>query len=796
VRAHVVSDDRSSVLAPLVGAGLVATTLAVAPGVPHSFETPKEAVVALTVGAGLVLAAFGPTVAPPRAVLAPLAAFVAIGVAASAVAGVWTHAVVLDGVGVLLFVLGITALASTAARAQVARLLVIIASVEAVLAAVQLALGPAALVILGSAPRRAYAFGTLGVPNWVGALCAMALPPVLLAPSRRRLDSILVALLVVGLVVSGSRAAWLAALGAVALVGTRGAGRALVAGAIAGGLLVAATAAQLGHGPGSVSGRLLIWRATAGMIAAHPVLGVGPGGFAGAYPAALHDVMRADPHGGFAPSGFVVHPHDLLLGVTAERGVVGLAAFLWLVVATIRVGRSRDPTDWTRSAAAGTLAAFFVYGLFDHPFASTALAMTAWLAAAAWIAPDEAAASRPTPGPIRLALAVAGIAVAAYGLAALSADRRLAVAWEAAAGGDAARAAEVAATVRVGPARDDAYRVRGLAALGAGEPTAAFDFLAAAGRTVADADLFYATAAARTRSGDLDGGLTLLERLAVALPDLVGPHVVGAELRRDAGADGVDEALSRALGEARETAPNPRLDVLVALAAARRRDRRVGDAGAPLVVVDAGHGGDAAGARGDGGAVEKDITLQLAKPLAAALRARGARVVLTRARDQAVPLDARARVANTLGADLFLSLHANATSDPAARGIEIYLRASDFEPEAFPQLSVRDRALLVNVLPDGFGRAVAARRTLDRCALDAAVKIGEQLAPAAGVVPAILPARFYLLRQVQAPAVLVELGYLTNRDDARRLRRPSYRRALATALADGAMRTLAAGCRP
>jgi hypothetical protein len=191
-------------LPALLAAGLVAAALAVVPSLPHAFEAPKDAVVCLVVGTGLSLAAVRPTAALPRALAAPLVGFLTSGVAASAAAGLWTHALVMDAVGALLFVLGVTALGVPAARAQLGRALVVIAGAEAALAAVQLALGPAALHLLGSAPRRAYAFGTLGVANWVGALAAMALPPALLAPSRRRLDTLLLALLAVGLVVSGS----------------------------------------------------------------------------------------------------------------------------------------------------------------------------------------------------------------------------------------------------------------------------------------------------------------------------------------------------------------------------------------------------------------------------------------------------------------------------------------------------------------------------------------------------------------------------------------------------------------
>src|SRR5919204_355075 len=86
VCAPVVSRASSPVLPALVASGLIAATLAVVPGLPHAFETPKDAVACLVVGIGLTLAAAGPAVALPAAVAAPLVAFLASGLAAGAAA--------------------------------------------------------------------------------------------------------------------------------------------------------------------------------------------------------------------------------------------------------------------------------------------------------------------------------------------------------------------------------------------------------------------------------------------------------------------------------------------------------------------------------------------------------------------------------------------------------------------------------------------------------------------------------------------------------------------------------------
>src|SRR5262249_32787885 len=151
----------------------------VLPGLPHSFETPKEAILCLTVGIGIAVAVVGGVRRPPAGIAGPGLAFVGAGVAASAGHRAWRHPVT-RGVGeVLLFALGLSAFGAPEARTAFVRAVVATAAAEAVLAAVGVLAGPAAVLLVGSAPRRLYALGTLGVPNWVGALDAMALAPAL-----------------------------------------------------------------------------------------------------------------------------------------------------------------------------------------------------------------------------------------------------------------------------------------------------------------------------------------------------------------------------------------------------------------------------------------------------------------------------------------------------------------------------------------------------------------------------------------------------------------------------------------
>ncbi len=90
------------------------------------------------------------------------------------------------------------------------------------------------------------------------------------------------------------------------------------------------------------------------------------------------------------------------------------------------------------------------------------------------------------------------------------------------------------------------------------------------------------------------------------------------------------------------------------------------------VVIDPGHGGADVGSTGSGGTKEKDYTLQLARRVKATIEGRlGLRVLLTRDSDEDVPLDRRTALANNNKADLFVSLHANASVRPAVRGAQV-----------------------------------------------------------------------------------------------------------------------------
>ena len=213
-----------------------------------------------------------------------------------------------------------------------------------------------------------------------------------------------------------------------------------------------------------------------------------------------------------------------------------------------------------------------------------------------------------------------------------------------------------------------------------------------------------------------------------------------------------------------------------------------------VVALDAGHGGSDDGTRGSDGTLEKDITLSVTRRLRDAIEQRlGLRVVLTRGRDDTVPLDARAAGANNNKADLFISLHVNASIRPAATGAGVsYLSMDEYGPEA-RELAGRE-AQLVPVIGGG-------HRTIDLVEWDVAqVRYLDQSARLAGIVHEELSRRipmstrgvqeapFRVLVGANMPAVLVEMGFITNPEDGQRLTSARFQNAVADALVDSILR--------
>ena len=195
------------------------------------------------------------------------------------------------------------------------------------------------------------------------------------------------------------------------------------------------------------------------------------------------------------------------------------------------------------------------------------------------------------------------------------------------------------------------------------------------------------------------------------------------------------------------------------------------------IVLDPGHGGDENGAEGPTGLLEKDVVLEVARRLRLHLQRRGYDVHLTRSRDVNVPLEERTAVANNRQADLFISLHANASTGRSARGAEIYYlsldRADQAREETEPAsayVSPRDRDdPLKMILWDMAQSAWLARSgRLAEIIQDEFNRVLD--IPDRGVKQA----PFRILVGATMPAVLVEIGFISNSEEEERMRDPDF----------------------
>lgn len=183
-------------------------------------------------------------------------------------------------------------------------------------------------------------------------------------------------------------------------------------------------------------------------------------------------------------------------------------------------------------------------------------------------------------------------------------------------------------------------------------------------------------------------------------------------------------------------------------------------AGGFRVVIDPGHGGKDPGAISVHGTYEKTINLAVAKNLASQLEARGLRVTLTRETDRFISLDERAAIANRAGADLFVSIHSDSSENRRAKGCTVYV--------------CRDAAA---------------------ASVQAASAVTGAVSRAGLTSRGVRRADYRVLTRTQCPAVLVELGYLSNPQEARFLAEGSGQQRLAESLADGVVSYLRSGGR-
>lgn len=211
------------------------------------------------------------------------------------------------------------------------------------------------------------------------------------------------------------------------------------------------------------------------------------------------------------------------------------------------------------------------------------------------------------------------------------------------------------------------------------------------------------------------------------------------------------------------------------------------------VAVDAGHGGKDSGAPGRRGTLEKDVNLAAARDLAGLLEEEKVfDVFLTRQTDEFVPLADRARLANEWKADLFVSLHCNAHRVKSEKGFEIYFlseKASDPEAERLAEFENSVLALEEKDRVDQEAAGILYALARTEFINDAAELAGRMAHSAAGRVDipnrGVKQAAFYVLRGVNAPAVLVEMGFLSNSEEEAKLGSKKFRRRMVEGLYAG-----------
>jgi N-acetylmuramoyl-L-alanine amidase/putative methionine-R-sulfoxide reductase with GAF domain len=212
------------------------------------------------------------------------------------------------------------------------------------------------------------------------------------------------------------------------------------------------------------------------------------------------------------------------------------------------------------------------------------------------------------------------------------------------------------------------------------------------------------------------------------------------------------------------------------------------------IVVDAGHGGWDLGTVGRHGLLEKDVVLEIAQRLAKLLESRlGAEVILTRNDDSYIPLDERAGIANQAQADLFVSVHANYSDLPSARGVETYYtnffsspNTQDLEPRE-PNRAASQNVAAATLSPADLHEKIEQSRRL-------AASVQRSLyANLSGLNPGlrdrgVKEASYVVLTETAMPGILAEVSFVSSPTDEQKLRSDGYREQIAEALYKGIAR--------
>jgi N-acetylmuramoyl-L-alanine amidase len=213
------------------------------------------------------------------------------------------------------------------------------------------------------------------------------------------------------------------------------------------------------------------------------------------------------------------------------------------------------------------------------------------------------------------------------------------------------------------------------------------------------------------------------------------------------------------------------------------------------IVIDPGHGGHDTGTIGPNGLLEKDLVLDVSKRLGKLLEARlGAEVVFTRRDDTFIPLETRTVIANQEQADLFVSVHANSSHDPDARGVETYYLNFTSSPEAL-EVAARENAASdqdIHELQD-LVKKIALKEKIEESrefASDVQQSLHTGLAAKTSGIRdrGVKKAPFVVLIGANMPSILAEISFISNPGDEKRLKSPEYRQRIAESLYHGISR--------
>lgn len=215
----------------------------------------------------------------------------------------------------------------------------------------------------------------------------------------------------------------------------------------------------------------------------------------------------------------------------------------------------------------------------------------------------------------------------------------------------------------------------------------------------------------------------------------------------------------------------------------------------PKVVIDPGHGGKDCGAIGPGGVMEKDVTLSVGLKLAERLSAEGFEVVLTRTSDAFVSLEERTEMANAEKADIFISVHANSVTRRNVRGIETFFLSFDASDEEARRVAAFENSFATSETPE-----LGANDDIKNILLDLTMTEAhhESSTLAEAIHTRLLrktrtenrgvkQAPFVVLNGAAMPAVLVEIGFISNPAEERLLSGKKHQGELAGSIAEGVL---------